>query len=78
MKLKALAKKLIKQFQKSASELEVDELREEIRELFYYRDVTDNLKPYQIARADKEKVVARINDMIELSNEILIKRVGKK
>lgn len=78
MKLKALAKKLIKQFQKSASELEVDELREEIRELFYYRDVTDNLKPHQIARADREKAVARINDMIEVSNEILLKKAGRK
>jgi len=77
-KLKTLAKKLVKQFKKSASEMEVDELREEIRELFYYRNVTDNLKPYQIARSDKEKIVARINDMIEVSNGILLKKAGNK
>jgi len=76
-KLKALAKKLVKQFKKSASEMEVDELREEIRELFYYRNVTDNLKPYQIATSDKEKIVARISDMIEVSNGILLKKEGR-
>ncbi len=76
-KLAILAKKLVKQFKKSASQMEVDELREEIRELFYYRDVTDNLKPYQLARADKEKIVAQINGMIEVSNGILLKKEGR-
>ena len=76
-KLLTLAKNLVKQFKKSASEMEVDELREEIKELFYYRDVTDNLKPCQIATSDKEKIVARINDMIEVSNGILLKKEGR-
>ena len=76
-KLKSIAKKLVKQFQKSASEMEVDELKEERRELYYYREVTQNLPNHKLVESDKEKVIAIINDMIDTVNITILKKEGK-
>ena len=73
-KLKTLAKKLVKQFKKSASEMEVDELREEQKELFRYRDVLQDLPSRHLSDMDKARSLFKVDVMIlEIGNQILKK-----
>ena len=73
-KLKTLAKQLKREFIKSASEMEVDELKEEQRELFNYREVTQDLPRHKLLDSDKARVIFAIDTMIlHVGNEILIK-----
>ena len=73
-KLAILAKKLVKQFKKSASEMEVDELREEQKELFRYRDVLQDLPSRHLSDMDKARSLFKVDVMIlEIGNQILKK-----
>ena len=73
-KLAILAKKLVKQFKKSASQMEVDELREEQKELFRYRDVLQDLPSRHLSDMDKARSLFKVDVMIlEIGNQILKK-----